>query len=169
VCKNRVYYLSPAVPIQTDVDEFLHYYQVGRQKNEERVALYEKACHLYTDPFLPEDKYADWSFLQREHLSRVYLDMCRTLTEHYLEVKSYEDAEKWATAVLKENHCDELAYQQLIRVYTAQGRLREALQLYPRCERMLREELGVGPLPETIQVVQMMLKSDPTSDNEANF
>ena len=169
VCKNRTYCLSAAIPIQTDVDHFLHYYQAGRQTNEERVALYEKACRLYTGPFLPEDKYADWSFLQREHLSRVYIDMCRTLTDHYLKVKSYEDAEKWATAVLKEDYCDELAYRQLIQIYAAQGRRSEALQQYQRCERILREELAAQPLPETVHIVQMMLKSEPSSDNEAKI
>jgi DNA-binding SARP family transcriptional activator len=170
VCKNRTYSLNTAILIQTDVDQFLHFYQAGRQTNEERVAHYEKACHLYTGPFIPEDKYADWSFLQREHLSRIYIDMCRTLTDHYLKVKSYEDAEKWATAVLKENQCDELAHRQLIQVYAAQGRRSEALQQYQRCERILREELAVQPLPETVLVVQMMLKSDSSSsDNEAKI
>ncbi|HYU74694.1 MAG TPA: hypothetical protein VEL31_18650 [Ktedonobacteraceae bacterium] len=81
VCKNRTYYLGATILVQSDVDQFLHYYQIGRQTSDERVALYEKACHLYTGPFLPEDKYADWSFLQREHLSRVYIDMCKTLTD----------------------------------------------------------------------------------------
>src|SRR6266487_1241317 len=169
VCKNRTYSLSTAILVQTDVDQFLHFYQAGRQTNEERVALYEQACHLYTGPFIPEDKYADWSFLQREHLSRIYIDMCRTLTDHYLKVKSYEDAEKWATAALKENHCDELAHRQLIQVYAAQGCRSEALQQYQRCERILREELAVQPLPETVQVVQMMLKSDPSFDDEAKI
>ncbi len=37
-CKNRTYSLSTAIPIQTDVDQFLHYYQAGRQTSEERVA-----------------------------------------------------------------------------------------------------------------------------------
>ncbi len=169
VCKSRTYCLNLAIPIRTDVDQFLHYYQVGRQANEEKVVLYEKACHLYTGPFLLEDKYADWSFLQREHLSRVYIDMCRTLTGHYLNVKSYEDAEKWATAVLKEDHCDELAYRQLIQIYAAQGRRSEALQQYQRCERILREELAVQPLPETVHLCQMMLKSDSSPDNEAKI
>ena len=170
VCKNRTYYLSTAVPVQTDVDQFLHFYQAGRQTNEERVALYEKACRLYTGPFLPEDKYADWSFLQREHLSRIYVEMCKTLTDHYLKVKSYEEAEKWATAVLKENQCDELAHRQLIQVYAAQGRRSEALQQFQRCERILREELAVQPLPETVHLYQMMLKSDSSSyDNEAKI
>ncbi len=169
VCKNRTYCLSAAIPIQTDVDQFLHYYQAGRQTYEERVARYEKACRLYPGPFLPEDKYADWSFLQREHLSRVYIDMCRTLTDHYLKVKSYEEAEKWATAVLKEDHCDELAYRQLIQVYAAQGRRSEALQQYQRCERILREELAAQPLPETMHIVQMMLKNDSSSEDEVKI
>src|SRR5947209_8457620 len=34
VCKNRTYSLRTAVPIQTDVDQFLHYYQAGRQASE---------------------------------------------------------------------------------------------------------------------------------------
>ncbi len=169
VCKSRTYCLSPAIQIHTDVDQFLYYYQSGRQISEERAALYEKACHLYTGPYLLEDKYADWSFLQREYLSRVYIDMCRTLTDHYLKVKSYEDAEKWATAALKEDHCDELAYRQLIQIYAAQGRRSEALQQYQRCERILREELAVQPLPETVHLCQMMLKSDSSPDNEAKI
>jgi DNA-binding SARP family transcriptional activator len=169
VCKHRTYYLSTAVRVQTDVEQFLHYYQAGRQTNGERVALYEKACHLYTGPFLPEDKYADWSFLQREHLSQVYIDMCKTLTDHYLKVKRYEAAEKWATAVLKENHCDEAAHRQLILIYAAQGRRSEALQQFQRCERVLREELAVQPLPETMQVVQMILKSVSSSADEVKI
>lgn len=137
--------------------------------NQERVAFYEKACHLYSGPFLPEDKYADWSFLQREHLSRVYIDMCRTLADHHLKVRSYEDAEKWASAVIKEDHCDELAYRQLIQVYAAQGRRSEALQQYQRCERILREELAVQPLPETTHLFQMMLNSNPSSRDEVKI
>ncbi|HYU71759.1 MAG TPA: BTAD domain-containing putative transcriptional regulator [Ktedonobacteraceae bacterium] len=169
VCKNRIYYLSAAGQIQTDVDQFLHYYHAGRQTLEERVVLYEKACLLYTGPFLLEDRYADWSFLQREHLSRVYIEMCKTLTEHYLKVKCYEDAEKWATAILKENHCDEQAHRQLIQIYATQGRRSEALHQYQSCERILHEELAVQPLPETMQIVQMILKNDPSSTGEVEI
>src|SRR5258708_12011158 len=169
VCKNSTYSLSTTVPIQTDVDQFLHYYQAGRQTNAERVVLYEKACHLYSGPFLSEDKYADWSFLQREHLSRVYIDMCRVLSDHYLKTKCYEDAAKWATAILKVNRCDEQAHRQLIQVYAAQGRRLEALQQYQRCESLLREELGVTPLPETTQVFQKLLTSAPFSADTAKI
>ncbi|MFL5654920.1 MAG: BTAD domain-containing putative transcriptional regulator [Ktedonobacteraceae bacterium] len=167
LCKNRVYYLNPSVVIQTDVDEFLQCYQAGIQTSRERAAqqaaLYERACRLYTGPFLPEDLYADWSFLQREQLSQIYLTMCRALTDYYIETKKYEDAAKWATAVLKVNHCDEAAHLQLIQVYAAQGRRSEAFQQYQRCERILREELGMTPLPETTREFQRVFTSESCS------
>ncbi|GAC1346963.1 MAG: hypothetical protein NVS4B7_17810 [Ktedonobacteraceae bacterium] len=169
VCKNRVYSLNPAVVIQSDMDEFLQYYGVERPTSQERIALYEKACSLYTGPFLPEDLYADWSFLQREHLNRVYLSMCRVLSDHYLKTKCYEDAAKWATAILKINRCDEEAHRQLIQVYVAQGRRLEALQQYQRCESSLREELGVNPLPETTQVFHKLLTSASFSADTAKI
>jgi DNA-binding SARP family transcriptional activator len=169
VCKNRVYSLNPAVVIQTDVDDFLQYYEVERQTSDERIALYEKACSLYTSPFLPEDLYADWSFLQREHLNRVYLSMCRVLSDHYLKTKCYEDAAKWATSILKVNRCEEEAHRQLIQVYAAQGRRLEAIQQYQRCETLLREELGVTPLPETTHVFQKLLISETSSADTAKI
>ncbi len=163
VCRNRVYSLNPDVVIRTDVDEFLHCYEMELRTSEERIALYEKACRLYTGPFLPEDMYADWSFLQREHLNQVYITMCRTLTDHYLNTKSYEAAAKWATSILKVNRCDEEAHRKLIQIYAAQGRRIEALQQYQRCESLLREELGVAPLPETTIVFQQILTSETSS------
>jgi DNA-binding SARP family transcriptional activator len=166
VCKNRVYSLNASVVIQTDVDEFLRCYRMGQQRSAgkpERMAFYERACQLYTGPFLPEDIYEDWSFIQREQLTQAYLAMRNELTDHYLNFKRYEDATQSAHAVLKENRCDEVAHRHLIQVYIAQGRRSEALQQYQRCERVLREELGVKPLPETTRAIQTLLKNDPPS------
>jgi DNA-binding SARP family transcriptional activator len=169
LCKNRVYHLNPKVVIQTDVDEFLQCHQAGQQRSEERVALYERACHLYTGPFLSEDIYADWSFLQREQLSQTYLAMCRELVDFYFNSKHYEDATKWATAMLKKNRCEEVAYRYLMQIYAAQGRRSEALQQYHHCERILQEELGVSPLPETTGVFQKILTSESSSTNRAKI
>jgi DNA-binding SARP family transcriptional activator/exonuclease VII small subunit len=166
VCKNRVYYLNPAVEIRTDVEEFLHYYRAGQQADEERIALYERACHFYMGPFLCEDIYADWSSLQREELSRTYLTMCKALAEHYMQHKQYEDAVQWTTAMLKENRCDEAAHQQLMQIYAIQGRRSEALQQYQRCKLILDQELGVQPLPETVLLFQALLVNEPTSNCE---
>jgi DNA-binding SARP family transcriptional activator len=166
VCKNHVYYLDLAGTLQTDVDEFLSYYQSGQLKSDERIAYYEKACRLYTGPFLMEDIYADWSSLQREQLSNIYLCMCRVLADHNVQLKRYEDAIKWVTGILTENRCDEVAHQQLIRIYAAQGRRHEALQQYQRCERLLRDELGVEPLPETLLILQHLLATEDSDKSQ---
>jgi DNA-binding SARP family transcriptional activator len=159
VFKDRVYQLNPAVSFTSDVDDFLSCYRAGQQvaQREEAVTYYERACHLYAGPFLLEDLYADWSFRRREQLSQIHLEMCSVLAEHYLKVGRYDHAAQWANAVLDENRCDEAAHRQLIQIYAAQGRRSEALHQYQRCERVLREELGVSPMTETVQVFQSIL------------
>lgn len=157
ICENRNYRLNPAVAVKTDVDDFLEYYRMGQQTDQRRLALYEQACFLYTGPFLSEDMYADWSFIQREQLSQKYIAICKVLADHYLHLQRYEDVAKWATAILKENRCDESAHQKLMQVHAAQGCRAEAIRQFQQCERILREELGIQPMPETSCLMQKIL------------
>ncbi len=154
LCKNGVYQLNPAVLYTTDVDEFLQLYQAGRQSD---IVSYERACQLYSGPFLAEDLYADWSFARREQLCQYYLTMCHTLAESYMLLGRHEDAAKWASAILKENRADEQAHRYLMHIYIAQGKRSEALRQYQRCEHILSEELGVPPMPETVNVLRAIL------------
>jgi DNA-binding SARP family transcriptional activator len=162
LCKKGVYQLNPAVLIRTDVQEFLAFYQAGRQQNSISAAVshYEAACRLYKGAFLTEDLYVDWPIIQREQLNHAYFAMCGALSEHYLEIGSYEDSAKWANAILKENHCDEVAYRQLMRINVKAGRRSEALRQYQRCERILAEELDVSPMPETVGLFHSILSSE---------
>jgi DNA-binding SARP family transcriptional activator len=161
LCKNRVYQLNPLISLRTDVEEFLAFYLAGQQSSGERAAIqFEKACQLYTGPYLTEDLYADWSFMRREQLSHIYLTMCSTLAEYYLEEGRYEDTLKWATAILKENQSDEAAHRQLMRAYFALGRRSDALRQFHRCQYILNEELGVQPMPETIELFNTILKGE---------
>jgi DNA-binding SARP family transcriptional activator len=159
LCKNRVYELNPLAVLETDVDEFLALYHAGLRaaSTTEAVKYYEKACQLYTGPFLVEDLYADWSFPRREHFSQVYLTMCAALADAALKSGRYEDAIRWANAILKENRCDEKAHRQLMQAYAAQGRRNEALRQYQRCQRILDEELSVQPMPETVNLFHALL------------
>lgn len=157
LCRNRVYQLNPTVLLQSDVDDFIKLYRTGLKAEEnEMISSYEKACQLYTGPFLSEDLYADWSFFLREQLSQTYLTMCGTLSSHYLHTHHYENVVKWATAILKENKCDEAAYQQLMRAYADEGCRAKALRQYQRCQQVLHEELGIAPMPETVELFQMI-------------
>jgi DNA-binding SARP family transcriptional activator len=161
LCKERIYQLNPAITITTDVAEFLTLWQAGRQQDEQATTwLYEKACHLRSGPFLVEDLYADWSSLPREQLNQTYLTMCQALSDHYLKTEHYDEAIKWTNAMLKENRYDEKAHQQLMRIYTAQGRRSETLRQYQLCERILSEELSISPMPETVQLFHTLLAGE---------
>jgi DNA-binding SARP family transcriptional activator len=159
LCKDRIYQLSPACELHTDIDEFQAFYSTGcrAQSHAEAAALYERACHLYTGPFLVEDLYAEWSFMLREELSRMYLTMCSRLAEFHLERGNHETAMTWAGAILKIDRCDENAYQQLMRASAAAGKRSEALRCYQQCQQALAEELDVAPTSETQQLLQTIL------------
>ena len=162
LCTHQAYQLHPSVVLRTDVDEFLALYLAGQQASdrEKAMAFYEKACHLYTGPFLTEDLYADWSFIRREELSKTYVVMCDKLAEFNLKMGRYQDATKWASAILKVDRCDEEAHRQLIRAYVAEGRRNEALRQYRYCQRVLNEELGIQPASETQRLFHMLLKDE---------
>lgn len=160
--KDQFYLLNPEARIHTDVDEFLSLWQAGRSASKtEAIGLFEKACRMYTDTFMIDDIYADWSSAKREKLSQMYMSMCHTMAGYYLESRRYEDAVKWTSEILKEDRCDEEAHRQLMRIYSVQGQRSEALRQFQRCKRILAEELGVTPSLETMNALQTLLTHVP--------
>ncbi len=167
--KEPFYFLNPAVVLRTDVDEFLSLWQTARSTDGgEAIKLFERAMCLYTNAFLVEDMYADWSAARREKLSQVSLSMCRDLSAYYLEAGCYEEAEKWAVENLKVDRCDESAHRQLMQIYFARGQRCDALRQYQRCTRILAEELGIAPTQETVNLLQTLLANEtpPTKEGE---
>ena len=159
--KQRTYYLDPKVTWRSDTEEFLAFYNMGRKiGGRAAIPCYEKACKLYTRPFLLEDLFSDWSFLHRKHLSQVFEEMCHILSSFYLEDQNYEAASYWALKILAANNCDEAAYRLLMSIYAREGKRHEALQLYFRCQRILQEELNVSLMPETEILYQSILNGD---------
>ena len=156
--KKYLYFINPAVMLTCDVDEFLQYYEVGRIAQEDmKVKCFEQACQLYRGPFLVEDTYADWSFQRREQLRQIYLTMCASIAEHSLAISNCQDAIRWASILLEQNRCDELAHRLLMKAFAEQGRRCDALHQFHRCESTLRDEFGVAPMPETITLYQSIL------------
>jgi DNA-binding SARP family transcriptional activator len=161
LCKQGVYQLNPAVAWHSDVEEFLALYDAGGKASGKAAAsYYERACSLYTRPFLMEDLYADWSFPRREQLRQIRREMCSALATHYLEIRSYEQASRWGALIIEENRCDEAAYQQLMHIYALEGRRNDALQMYQRCQQVLLQELGMQPMPETVALYQAIISGE---------
>jgi DNA-binding SARP family transcriptional activator len=159
LCKDQVYHINPMAQLYCDTEEFLALYQAGQKAGDSQAAMlyYERACQLYSGPFLAEDIYAEWSYFRREELTKIYVTMCDRLTEYYMQSQGYDAVVKWASAILKVDRCDEAAHRQLMRANAAQGRRSEALRQYQQCQKVLREELGVQPMSETQKLIHTLL------------
>jgi DNA-binding SARP family transcriptional activator len=154
VLEEGYYRLCSEVQILSDVDEFDHYYEEGRRLQtqgslEQAAAHYESAISLYRGEYLVEDLYEDWTMVERERLSNAYIDMLGRLAYYYSETGEHQQSIRACYRVLEKDRCHEESYRLLMRSYSRLGLRGRALRQYRLCERILRQEYGSAPSPET--------------------
>jgi LuxR family transcriptional regulator, maltose regulon positive regulatory protein len=143
---------------QLDVADFSEAINKGRaaelaNKPDEAIGHYRRAISLYGGPFLPDCMYEDWSVVERERLNLLFNEASLRLGSLLLEHSPHE-AIGLAWQVLEYDQAQEDAYRLLMRAYANQGERSTALRLYQRCVAALQSELGVEPLPETVELYE---------------
>ena len=162
VLEEGYYRLCPDIRVTTDVDEFDAHYEEGRRlekanRTEEAAAEYEEAIALYRGEYLVEDLYEDWTMVERERLSNAYIDMLWRLAVHYYETEQCQESIRACYRVLEKDRCHEESYRLLMRCYARLGLRGRALRQYRLCERILRQEYGTAPSPETRALYRSLL------------
>jgi predicted ATPase/DNA-binding SARP family transcriptional activator/uncharacterized protein HemY len=99
----------------------------------------------------------EWQFFQAEGFRQELAGALRLLlrcqrAEHHYE-SAIESARRW----LALDPLHEPAHQQLMELYALAGQRSAALRQYQECERVLQEELGVEPQPETRELYRQIL------------
>ncbi|MGD2178227.1 MAG: BTAD domain-containing putative transcriptional regulator, partial [Anaerolineae bacterium] len=122
---------------------------------EEALALYRGS---FLEGFFLRDSAAfdDWSLLVRERLGRQARAALYQLAGHYERHGDYEQAQAYAWRQVELEPWREEAHQQLMRVLALSGQRGAALAQYETCRRLLAEELGVGPAPETTRLYEQI-------------
>lgn len=138
-----------------DFQAFLERGQAARQAMQRgdhagAVNQIERALELYAGDFLPEDRFEDWAALPRDRLFQEYLELVRCLAQ-LLQTSSGGVARvlphlRAAAARAPER---EDIQRQLMWCLARSGNLGEALRQYEALRRVLQEEFGVEPAPET--------------------
>jgi DNA-binding SARP family transcriptional activator len=123
------------------------------------IQYYQQALTIYTGDYLPERRYEDWSSAERERLQLLALGVMTTLANLLVEQSPLESI-RLTQHVLTVDPVWEEAYRVQMRAYLAQGNRPLALRTYQQCVRMLDQELGVEPLPETRQMIEQ-IRHDP--------
>jgi tetratricopeptide (TPR) repeat protein len=120
----------------------------------------QEAVELYRDHFLAGFNLKDapgfdeWVFFQSENMQRDLAYALETLVRCQLEAGAAETAIPFARRWVSLDTLNEAAQRQLMRVYEQAGQHSAALRQYQECARLLREEIGAQPDPETIALYE---------------
>ena len=146
VNEHGVLVLAPHARVDTDIERFEA--AATAALNEGDAAGCRGAAHLYRGDLLPDDIYETWTVEPRGQLRRRYLDVLRA-------------GGLWAR-LSEEDATDEEATRELMRMHLDAGERREAIRRFERLREALRDQLGVGPDPETVTLYERVLAVEGT-------
>jgi DNA-binding SARP family transcriptional activator/HEAT repeat protein len=159
--QSDTYTFNTASDYQLDSAEFAAAVAEGqraerRGQRQAAAAAFRRAVALYGGPYLPDNTYEDWTVVERERLAMLFNDAAIRLGALLLEEGAAHEAIGLGWRVLETDPTHEDAYRLLMRAHVSLGERSSALRLYARCVAVLRDELGVEPLPETTALYQSL-------------
>lgn len=150
-------------PYRLDADEFRD--EVARAERlaceglaEEARAHWAAADALYRGDFLEEDLYEDWCALERTELQEMHQRVLEALASTCLDTNDAERAAEYCRRALAADPLREAMHRLYLRALYRAGRRAEALRAHQIFRRLLRRELGVGPVAETEAVYEGILR-----------
>ncbi|HEX6071221.1 MAG TPA: BTAD domain-containing putative transcriptional regulator [Longimicrobiaceae bacterium] len=154
-----------------DVEEFEHLLRAVAPRpdgtlDEDDAQRLRSAIDLYAGDLL-EDIYDDWCLYDRERLRLLYHGALERL------MRFEEERSAWAAAIalgqrlLALDPLMEQVHREMMRCYVRRGSRAAALRQFESCARVLRAELDVDPMPETIDLyLRIRGGADPSPDEE---
>jgi DNA-binding SARP family transcriptional activator/predicted ATPase len=158
----------PAAPgLWCDVDQFQrllaechHHGHASHDVCPRCLAPLRAAADLYQGDFLAGFSLRDsaafdqWQLVETERLRRELVGALERLVRVLTTEGELLAAAEQAQRLLAGDPLHEPAHRVLMLLYAWTGQIKDALRQYRECVRILSEELGVAPLPETTQVYE---------------
>ena len=145
---NGIYRLNPKLRYRYDVSEFERLARLGRADDEAGRIARVNAINIYRNGFLEAHDYP-WCHEIRHALQH---DMIRLLTleADYLALQgACESAETLYLRVLALDELDERAHRGIMWCRARLGDASGAMRQFRECSRILHQEMGVPPRPDT--------------------
>ncbi len=138
--------------IWLDVEAMDQFVTIGNQNIADKPELakeaYYEVVNLYQGTFLPNRLYEDWSTEERERIQLLALNALISLSELLVKENPIESI-RLAQKILQIDHAWEDAYRIQMEAYIEKGNRPMAIKTFQQCEKVLEEEFGIEPLPET--------------------
>lgn len=126
-----------------------------------------EAAALARRTFLPGED-GSWVEEKRRELGEVLVRALECLADACLAAGDAREAVRRAEELITLEPYREGGYRRLMQAHAAAGDSAEALRVYERCRRLLADELGAYPSPETESIHRDLLRA-PTSERRAAF
>jgi predicted ATPase/DNA-binding SARP family transcriptional activator len=120
----------------------------------------EQAISLYRGDFLEDIAQGDWHLARQEALRRMYLDALLALGHLQVTDRHYSEAGEIYRKVIAHDNYLETAHRELMRCYARSGEHGLALRQYQSLYRLLADELGAPPAPETTALFESLRQGD---------
>lgn len=120
------------------------------------IEAYRVALALYEGTYIPNRFYEDWSSDRREHIQVLVLGALIALAELLL-VDNPMESIRLTQQALEIDAAWEDAYRIQMQAYFNKGNRPQAIKSYRQCIKVLDEEFGIEPLPETEAVYESII------------
>ena len=130
-----------------------------QQQWDSALHRYEHARHLYEGDYLEEDVYADWCMVQREQLREIFLSLLAGMADCHGELGHYSEAAQVCRTALVFDPGRESFYRALMQHLVHLDRADWAIAEYQKCQKFLKREFDMEPMPETERLYRQILKT----------
>lgn len=163
---GELYYFNMESPHWIDVYAFRRHAADAheserRHRPEEAIRHLEAALELYRGELFADEPYAAWCELERAEFKHQYMHLTGRLADLLIGAGEVERAVGWLWRGLLADPLREDLHQKLMRALMALGQRHQAQLQYQTCVNLLRDELGVEPLPETRRLAQLAAAAVP--------
>jgi DNA-binding SARP family transcriptional activator/pimeloyl-ACP methyl ester carboxylesterase len=157
--------LNPEAGLRVDVHQFRQLVEACRKSvslDDDCRSKLTNAAQLYKADFLAgftlpgSPDFDEWQLLETEALRRDLGWVFEKLVEGHAARSDFAVAIDYARRWVRLDRLHEPAQRRLIDLYALNGQRAEAHRQYQECVRLLSEELGVEPQPETQQLYEQI-------------
>jgi DNA-binding SARP family transcriptional activator len=128
-----------------------------------RIAMLKQAADLYRRPFLEQED-GDWILEERERIHSAFVKVCQSLMDEYLQIGEIDDAIVVCRRVLSFDPYRETFVRHVLVLLCLSDRRAEAIRFFERWRLSLKGELGIAPMPATLELADEIRRCETCKD-----
>ncbi len=162
VFRDGAYQLNPELSYSIDTEDFENFIaeaeKAKKESDTEKFLLNLEAAHeLYRGEFM-SGIYEDWAEEKRNYFLEQFSRVLSALAKISFKEKNWSKALKFTNEILTADPFREDMQRLLMKTLAAQGKRAAVKEQFETLQKLLKDELGVAPAPETRKVFQELLK-----------